>query len=169
MCEPATIIAVTTAVTAGFSAVQQRQQGRFQERTAEYNARVSENQAEETRNAGVEQENSHRERVARLQATQRAQLGASGVDANSGSALQLQQDTALSGEVDAIRIRNNALNQADSLDSGAALTRLEGANARQAGNAEAVGTILGGASGVLGTGVADKWFAPDSAARVGTS
>ena len=165
MCDPVTLSAVasiTGAVAAGY---QQVQQGRFQQGVADYNARVAENEAEETRNAGVEEENKQRQKTAQLLSKQRAQLGASGVDLTSGSALQIQQDTQTLGEVDALRIRSNFENQATSLETGADLTRTEGANARSAGFGRAAGTLLSGAGTALGTGVADKWFTPASAAK----
>ena len=57
MCEPVTIMAVTSAVSTAFAAYQNIQQGRFQRGVSRYNARVSENEAQRTREAGVEREN----------------------------------------------------------------------------------------------------------------
>ena len=168
MCEPTTIMAVTTIAAAGFTANQQRKQGRFQKATADYNARVSENEAEEVRNAGVEQENIQRRRTAELLSKQRAQLGAANVDLSSGSALQLQEETQALGEADALRIRSNFENKAAALDTGAGLTQSEGAFAQSAGETAAVGTILSGSGTAVGqansTGVSSRWFTPQSAA-----
>ena len=164
MCEPTTIMAVVAVVSAAYSADQSIKQGKFQKGTAEYNARVSENEAEETRNAGVEAENIQRRKTAELLSKQRAQLGASNIDLTSGSALQLQQDTETLGEADALRIRSNFENRADSLDTSATLTRRTGEFAESAGRGAAVGSLLQGASTALSTGVADKWFTPDSSA-----
>ena len=85
MCEPATIMATVAVVSGAFTARQQIQQGKFQKGVSEYNARVAENQAEETRAAGVEQENIQRRRTAELISKQRAQLGAANVDIGAGS------------------------------------------------------------------------------------
>ena len=164
MCEPTTIMAAVAVVSAAFTANQQIKQGKFQKSTAEYNARVAENEAEETRNAGVERENIQRRKTAELLSKQKAQLGAANVDLTSGSALQLQEDTEALGEADALRIRSNFESQAESLDTGAALTKRQGSFAESAGRGAAAGTLLQGASTVLGTGVADKWFTPNSAA-----
>lgn len=172
MCEPTTIMAVTAVVGAAFTANQQVKQGKFQKATSEYNSRVAENEAEETRNAGVEQENIQRRKTAELLSKQRAQLGAGNIDLTSGSALQLQEETVALGEADALRIRSNFQDRADALDTGAALTRSEGDFAESAGKGNAAGTILGGVSsaagasaiGAGGSGVADKWFTPQSAA-----
>jgi len=170
MCEPTTIMAVVSIVGAAYGAQQQQKQGRFQKATADYNARVNENEAEETRNAGVEQENIQRRRTAELLSKQKAQLGAANIDLTSGSALQLQQDTVTLGEADALRIRSNFENRAGSLDTGATLLTSQGEFAESAGRSAAFGTLLQGTSSALGTGVADKWFTPSSAAsQIGTS
>ena len=164
MCDPVTATAIVTAVSAAFTANQQIKKGKFEKGVADYNARVAENEAEETRNAGVEQENIQRRRTAELLSKQRAQLGASNVDLSTGSALQLQEDTATLGEADALRIRSNFEGRAEALETGSVLTRQQGEFAESAGRGDAFGTLLSGTSKALGTGVADKWFTPDSAA-----
>lgn len=164
MCEPTTIMAAVAVVSAGFTAQQSIKQGRFQKSTAEYNARVSENEAEETRNAGVEAENIQRKKTAELLSKQRAQLGAANIDLTSGSALQLQEETVALGEADALRIRSNFEGAAGALDTSALLTTSQGKFAKSASQGKAAGSLLQGASTVLGTGVADKWFTPQSAA-----
>lgn len=169
MCNPALAMVAVTLVSSAYSANQQRQQGEFQRGVVEYNAKVAENEAEETRRAGVEQENIQRRRTAELLSKQRAQLGAANVDLSSGSALQLQEETVALGEADALRIRSNFENRAVALETGAALTQGQGAFAEQAGRGAATGTLLQGASSALGTGVADKWFTPTSAAVTNSS
>jgi len=160
---------ITTVVSAGYQANQQRQQGKFRKGVADYNARVAENEAEQTRNVGVERENLQRRKTAELLSKQRAQLGASGVELTSGSALQLQEDTQTLGEADALRIRSNFEGRAGALDTGAALTTQQGEFEESAGNSAAVGTLLAGAGKALGSGVADKWFTPSSAATQGVT
>ena len=164
MCEPTTIAAVATVASTAFGAYTQIQEGKFQNDVAKYNASVAENEAEQTRAVGVEEENKRRRATAELLSKQRAQIGASGVSLASGSALQLQEDTELLGEVDALRIRSNAGRQASSLESEADLTRLKGEFARSRSIGDAFGTVLGGTAGVLNTGVADKWLTSKSSA-----
>jgi len=165
MCEPATIAAVATVASTALVARGQYQQGKYRKGVAEYNARVDENRAQETRRAGVEAENIQRQKTAQLLAKQRAQLGAANVELSSGSALQLQEDTVTLGEADALRIRSNFEAKARSLETGASLTLSQGEAAESAGVSGAGGTILSGTSTFLGTGVADKWFKPNSAAN----
>lgn len=164
MCSPMAVMAATTIVSTGFTAVQQIRQGRFAEDVADYNARVAENQAQEVITAGVEEENIQRRKTAELLSRQRAQLGAAGVELETGSALQLQEDTLTLGEADALRIRSNVESRAGALLTGAELTRQQGQFAAQAGVMEGAGTILSGTAKTLDTGVADKWFTPNSAA-----
>lgn len=162
MCDPVSM--ATIAVVQGtYTAYQRVQEGKYQRGVAEYNARVAENEAQETINKGVEAENIQRQRTAELISKQRAQLGAANIDLGSGSALQLQEDAATLGEIDALRIRSNFEDQAESLETGAEFTREAGRQAERAGNMQAFGTLLGTAATVAGTGVADKWFTPSSA------
>jgi len=162
MCTPTLLL---TAASTVMGAMQARAQGKYQEGVAKYNARVAENQAQETRNVGTEKENLQRLKTARLLATQRAQLGASGVLLGSGSAAQLQEDTLTLGEADALRIRQTTESQVGALETGAELTRSQGAMAASAGRSKAFSTLLGGAASMAGTGVADKWFTPNSSAN----
>jgi hypothetical protein len=158
------VMAVTTVASTAFQAQAQRKQGKFQKGVAAYNARVAENEAQETRNIANEAENIQRRKTAELLSKQKAQLGAAGVELTSGSPLQLQEDTLTLGEADALRIRSNFESRIASLQTGAELTRQQGEFAEAAGTTRAAGTILGGTAKVMDTGVADKWFTPDSAA-----
>lgn len=166
MCNPIAILAVTTAVSTAFTARSQIQQGKYKEKIAQYNARVAENQAQEVRRAGTEAENIKRRETAELLSRQQAQLGAAGIELGSGSALQLQESTVTFGEADALRIRSNTAAQISALQTGAELTRAQGVASKRAGYASATGTLLSGTAKFLGTGVADKWFTPESAAVV---
>lgn len=169
MCEPTTIAAAVTVVSAAYTAKQQYDQGKYQKGVADYNARVAENQAERTRSAGVEAENIQRRKTAELISKQRAQLGAANIDIGSGSALQLQEDAATLGEVDALRIRRNYEDQGAALDTSAKLTENQGEFAAKAGRNAAFGTLLSGTASAMNTGVSDKWMTPNSAAnQVGT-
>lgn len=165
MCDPVTIMATTAVISAAYTANQQVEQGRYQKDVAEYNARVAENEAEETRRAGVEAENIQRRKTAELISKQRAQLGAANVDLGSGSALQLQEDAEILGEADALRIRSNFESQAGALDTSATLTESQGEFAESAGRTAAAGTLLSATATVASTGVADKWFTPNSSAN----
>lgn len=183
MCDPVTmgVVAAGATVMQGYQAYQQ---GKFEEGVANYNARQTENEATMTRNKGVEQENKQRRATAELISKQKAQSAASGVDVNTGSAVQLRDDSALLGELDALTIRENFENQAQSFDDQASLTRQQGKNAKRAGrNAllTSLGTAplsfvttksaFGGASASGGGGqlVKSSWYNNNSALNQSTS
>lgn len=147
MCDPGTIIAVGAALYTGY---QQREQGKFEEGVAKYNARQGENEAVRTRNAGVEAENIHREKVAQLISQQRAAAGAGNLDIDTGTPLRLVTDAESMGNADALRIRNNYEDRAKALESGASLLLAEGSNARKQGNMKATGSVLTAVSTAYG-------------------
>lgn len=137
-------VTIASAVAAGYA---QKKQGEHENEIAKYNARVAENEAEKVRIKGVEEENIQRQKTAQLLAKQRAQLGAASVDLTSGTPLDIQEDTVLLGEVDALRVRSNFGQEAESLEQQAELTRSRGKFAERSGR-----------RAFAPLGVADKWF-----------
>lgn len=149
------VMAVAGTAVSVYSSVQQ---GKQADDLAEYNAKLAENEAQDARNLATEKENDKRLKTRQLISTQKAQLGASGVDINTGSALQLQQDTATLGEVDALRIRATGDKTVESYESQAALNKLQGSNAKTQGYVNAGGSLLSGASSFANSmSVSDKW------------
>lgn len=162
MCDPVSALVVTSLV---FSAYSANEQGKAAKSTARYNAREAENEAVRTRNRGVEEEVKHRRQVAELQSRQKAQLGAANIDLRSGSALDIQEDAALLGEVDSLRIRTNFQEQGASLDRNVELINFQGDAAQVAGQRQAAGSLLQAAgAGIQASGVASQWYNPNSAA-----
>jgi hypothetical protein len=149
MCEPTLILAGVSALTTGIS---QYQQGQTAKKTARYNARVSENRATEVQNRAITAESEERQKASELQGRQRAIQAAKGVSVDTGTALRVQEDTALIGEVNAMRIRENARSQTEALETEAELTRFQGENAARQGTLGAISTVAAGAGKV-----ADKW------------
>jgi hypothetical protein len=130
---------------AAMSAGAQRASGKAQQRLAEYNAQVGEVQADDAIARGREDEGRHRVAVRGLIGSQRAALAASGVDVNSGTASEIQEDTARQGELDALTIRLNAAREAWGYKVQAGDSRARGAYARAEGNMQALGTIVSAA------------------------
>lgn len=167
MCDPVTAVMVASLAFGAYSA---NEQGKAAKSVARYNAREAENEAVRTRNRGVEEEIKHRRQVAELQSRQRAQLGASNIDIRSGSALDIQEDAALLGEVDSLRIRTNFQEQGASLDRSATLMNFEGDAAQRAGQLQAVDSLLqAGAAGVEASGVSNRWYNSNSSAMTTTT
>jgi hypothetical protein len=98
------MLAITAATTVA-GAYEQKQQAEYGEDVAEYNARKLENEAQQTRNAATDKERALRQEAAELQARQRAQFAASGIDVGSETPINLQTDTETLAEADAYRIR----------------------------------------------------------------
>ena len=165
MCSPGAVyagVAVVSAITGAYSAYSA---GKARKAAGAYNARVSENEAQETRNRANEAETAHRLKTARLLSKQKAQLGASGIDIGSGSALQLQEDTITLGEADALRIRRAGDSGFSSSMTQAELETAKGELAESQGMFSAAGSLLSGAAAVASSGVADKWFTADSVGK----
>ncbi len=163
MCNPMLIVTVATTLYSGYTQKQQaNEQAKVARNTAAYNSQVQKNEGQNIKNAGIEEENKQRRMTAELLSQQRAQLGAGGVVVDSGSALQLQEDTTQLGETDALRIRSNYNDQGNAAIQGAALTTYEGeaksAQLKAVGKAAFTGSILS-----AGGSVASSWYSPKSA------
>lgn len=118
---PAAVALVSAAVGA-VSAVQQQQarqrQQEYQENMARYNAQLAEQQAgmaeEEGRAAKRDAYDAalrKRQEAAGIIGRQRAQAGASGAQTDQGSALDLNLDTAEKGEIDALALQQQGLDE----------------------------------------------------------
>jgi hypothetical protein len=137
--------------------MQAKAQGEYQNDVAKYNARRADNEATQVRNTAVEQENIHREKVQQMIARQRVEGAANGIDINSGSIGQIQSDTALLGEADALRIRSNFNDRATSMEDGADLERAQGKAAENAGDSAFNTSLLSAGASFA---VDSKWFDP---------
>ena len=176
MCLPQGAMPIASLAASAAGTVMQMQQ---QQAMADYNAAVARNNAIAQRQQAEAQANRlemeasdaqargrEEARQARLEkaqniASQRAAFAASGVDVGSGTPVGVLQDTAESGERDALQIKNNAAREAWGLrtDAQDALYEAEVAStqaeqdARAAefrGRSQAIGTLLSGASRTAG-------------------
>lgn len=146
---------IAGAAMSGLSAIQQ---GQAASRAAAYNAQVAENNAKlATQNArfaaaegneqvAAEQQN-NRARTGAIAAAQ----GASGVDVNSGSAVNVRASQAELGELNALNIRSNAMRQAygyetqsTSYTGQAGLDRAQAKDEKIGGYMSGAGSFLGG-------------------------
>lgn len=113
----------------------QKSEGAFQSSVFESNARMADAQAEDAIFRGDQDAARQRENVKKLIGAQRASEGAQGIEVNSGSALDVQADTAGQGAVDELTIKNNAWReafgyrvQANDLRTQSQFTKLSAAN-----------------------------------------
>lgn len=141
MCEPTTILMGAGLAASVFS---QYQTGKQAQAVGDYNAHVSDLKAEEARKVGAAAEQQQLAKTKQVMGAQRAGMGASGLQVDSGTFGNLLEDTAKFGELDALTARSNALKQAWGYEQEAVNSRLQGAMASRAGSLNAFGSLLGG-------------------------
>jgi hypothetical protein len=142
------------------------QQGQTAKKIAKYNADVANYSAEDAMKRGSIEADQQRARARQIAASQRAAMGASGVESDTGTFGKVLEQTATMGELDARTIEANAMREAWGLRSQAKISQYEGASRAQAGGLEAFGTLLGGAAktyGVYQSSVAAKTPKPKTA------
>jgi len=131
-----------TAASVG-SALQQGQQAKS---AADYNAAALRATAISTENVGAQKAADQLMKARRLEASQVAAAGAGGVSPSTGTPLTIEGQTAEMGELDSLRIINNAQRTAWGYQTQANITEMEGEEAQKASYIKAGSTLLGGAS-----------------------
>lgn len=132
------------------SGIGQFMQGRLQADLFGFNAKVARIQQADALERGREAESRYREGVRQLIGSQRARLAAQGLDPNEGTALDIQADTARTGELDALQIRNNAAMEAWGFKVQEISSKFQAKVAKHDALVSATGTILQGAAGGAG-------------------
>jgi hypothetical protein len=128
-----------------------RQQGAFQAAMAEQNAGYKEAAAQDAEKRGAADADRYRRQVGQLIGSQRAGFAANGIDVNSGTAADIQDDTAAFGEFDALTIANNAAREAWGYRVGAQNDLMNGRMAQGNAKSAATGSILGGVGSAFGS------------------
>ena len=155
MCEIATLATLASTLIGGMGAIQQ---GKAQEASAEYEARVNEKNARlaefSARDAivrGNAEQKKQLNATQELRGRQRAAMASNNLDTSFGSALDASVDTAMLGELDALTIQSNTYREAydykveaSNNENAAEMSRIEGKNAKKASYLNAAGTILTG-------------------------
>ncbi len=161
---------VTTVVAQRKAAKAEVKKGELQKKAAEaqawvmdYNAQVADLQAKDAIERGAEQEQRFRSQIRGTIGAQRAAIAAGNIDVSFGSAVDVQADAAMLGELDALTIRTNAVReawgykvQATDIRNRAKVTRQEGVMMQEAArlgasaqNWQTAGTLLSGASSLM--------------------
>lgn len=132
-------------------------QANYQAMVARNNAVIAAQYATAERQKGQVLEDAKRMETAQRVSAVRAAGGSSGLDVNSGSALDLQADTARLGELDALTIRNNAARaaygyetQGVNYNNQATLSNMAGNAAQEAGTIGMFSSVIGAASSYYG-------------------
>ena len=166
MCGLSIVLGITAAV-AGLastamgvtSAIQQgkaeQAQYEYQAKVAEDNARIAQNNAAMERQQGIEEERLQRMKTAQAIGSQETAMAANGIDVTQGTALDVIEDTAAMGELDALQTRYNYERkaqayefQADNFSNQANLDLIAGKNAYSAGK---INALSAGFSGIAST------------------
>jgi hypothetical protein len=109
--------AATTMFASYTDSQAQMSAGKFNRDQARRNAGLMSLQAQEIEERGQKESNLHRRKVRGMVGSQRAALAAQGIDVGSGTALDVQGETAYLGEMDAQQIKENAMLEAYGLRS----------------------------------------------------
>jgi hypothetical protein len=152
MCHPAVYIGMAVAGTA-MSMMGNYYQGQTTAKLAKYQAEMAGISAGETKEAGRAATRLQRIRTAKAVGAQRAAMGGSGIDVNTGSALDTQVESAQLGEMDALMIRQNYEREARAKFADANMYTASAKAAKRAAMLGMSSSFLTGASGV-----ADKYY-----------
>lgn len=132
------------ALSTGVSVVGQLQQGRANQQASNAEARAAENLAAQTRDAAQQEAARIRKAGDRTRGAARAQLAASGIDVNSGTAVTIDGDIATNSELDAYNTLLTGDRKSTSLTDSAAISRARGKNAVSASVLGSISTGLQG-------------------------
>lgn len=106
--------------SAGVQAYSAYSKASIEKTVAQNNAQLVEWQAQAALKRGAQQEQQHRMKTAALKGTQRAAMAAAGLSLTEGSPLEILTSTDYMGEIDALRIRENAAQDAWAARAGGA-------------------------------------------------
>lgn len=152
----AALVGAGAAVYGGISgASAQREAAGKQQDAANAQATIADMSAIDALSRGRTEAGRIREAGSRLISQQRTAYAGAGVDVGSGTAVDVVTGTRVLTELDALTVQNSAARAAWGFQEEAHNLRRHGAYARQAGEAQAAGTLLTGiAGGVQGVGTA---------------
>jgi hypothetical protein len=167
MCLPLPAIAALVAVAGtAVSTTAAIQQGQAQKSAADANANAQRQTAISAENAGAQQAADKLQQARKTAAAGVAAAGAGGIDPNTGTPLTLSGQTAEFGELDSLRIINNAQRTAWGYNTQAGFDQFQGNQAATGGMLQGGATLLGGASsayyGAQKAGVFDSTPAAES-------
>lgn len=155
-----TIMTIATVAAAGVSAVGSIMQGNAQARADNYNAEVEKQNADSARAAAAAQAQQTERDNARKMGQITAAYGASGIDPNQGSPLDVMADMADEGELSKRLVLYQGEVDARAAGQRATLDTMQGKSAQTAGYISAGSTLLS-----AGARVAGNYAAPAAPAK----
>ena len=129
----------------------QREQGDFNADQSRFNGAIADLQATDAVDRGNESASNLKRQAKGLQGSQKAAAAAQGIDASSGSAAELQNDTEKLSTLDALTIRNNAAREAFGYKAQALGFRTQADFDQKAARSSASNTILTSGANALST------------------
>lgn len=132
-----------------FGAYAAHQTGKAQKELMERNAQIATYQADDALLRGNVAASRRIVQTKQTIGAQRVALAAQGVDVNSGSAADIQENSAAIGAIDAQTIKNNAAREAWGYKMNAADYNLRGQLVARTADNEAAQTLLAGSSNLL--------------------
>lgn len=169
------VATVASTVLGTVSSVQQGKQQQamynYQAQVAEENAKIANKNAANERQTGIEEARLQRMKTLQAVGSQQAAMAANGMDVTQGTSLDIIEDTAAMGELDALQIQTNyerkALayeQQGLNFSNESRMDVIAGKNAYKTGMINAAQTGLNGVSKL--TNVASKWVSFGSNATI---
>ena len=137
-------LATTQGIGSVASAFSQYQAGKGQRALSKISGRLSKLKAKSAKRRGAEKEARSRQSFKKLLGKQRAALAAQGIRLDEGSARDIQTETQVMSELDALTIKNNAAREALGLEAGARTTEVGGKLAGARADVGAAETLLTG-------------------------
>lgn len=143
-----TALTVVSGITNVFSSLSQssaqKAEGSYQKSIYDTNSKIAEIQAADALKRGETEATNLKTQTKKLIGAQRARLAAQGQDLESGDALDIQEETAGLGSIDALQIKNNAWREAWGYQVQAEDYRSRGVYAEMTGKNKSRSTLLTG-------------------------
>lgn len=127
-----------------------KMQANNEARQLEQNSKIMKMKAEDTVRQGDYDADTLKRKSKGIIGSQRAGFASGNIDINSGSALDVQGDTAAETEIDAIAIRNNAFREAMGYKMEASNMKSQAKIVKATGRASANLSLLGGGVSAVG-------------------
>lgn len=146
----ALILGGLAAAQTAKSVVDSRSAAKGARKTANYEGNILDQQAQDALDIGAQSANRAAQSGRSLEGSQRASIGASGIDASGGSAADIVANDQKLNALDVLTIQDNAAREAFGLKKQATLVRMGGKNQAKGYNNQATGSLLSGAASLYG-------------------
>jgi hypothetical protein len=140
------IVAILAVIAAVAAAVGTLVASNAKQKAAAFNEDASKKEAQAVAQQAAFDAENQRQKNRRLFHAQRAAFAASGLDPDSGSALDVQNSSSIEGEMDALVSIYTGKSAANAANARAQLFAMERKSAKTAGKIGAVGSLLGSTS-----------------------